>query len=360
MNFDAFFEAHIAPIYTKSRDEARYLKAKNYIWQFLWMFLLCVALTVGVHWYAGEPFFTLLTGVSFLFLSCVYYVQGYPYPAFEKPGFFTYFFILLFAAGGAGVLWMAPRSSEPRIVTIMGCVFICVSVVITLAQSPHRAALTRPYEELKSEVTDLFFRQLFPEWRLTEERLFSIENIEQMQFIPGPFHEAEYGIALQNHTTGASLQQIKLMKVTKDNKGRSSRSTVFEGFLMHLPQRFVQAAPVILREHRGFGIQDIFVEETTRIEMENPLFEEQCDVVSTNELEARRIITPVFMERILPLMSGDPRLCGIYFGTGFTSTAFRTRHTLLDAEFADREHARQGLERDYRILNQVFQSRMVQ
>lgn len=322
------------------------------------MFLLCCGIASLTYWYTADKHTTLWTGASLLLLACLYYVRYYPYPPFEKPGFFTWFFMVLFAAAGTGILWMAPRSSAPTATLVFGAVFWVALIAITLAQSPHRAALTRPYEDVRSEVIQAFFEVRYPDLQASfGQGLFSVPTIRDWALIRGNFHEIEYGLALEGRAGGCpfACQAVKLIEVSKDSKGKTSRSTVFEGVVARMQQGRVQQTPVLIRPHRPMEVRDIFLEETRRIEMEDPAFEAHCDVVSADEWEARRLLTPSFMLRLPAFMTGPVRIQGIHFGPAATFVAVHTQHALLEADFANPEHAKKRLEESQRTLDRLLE-----
>jgi hypothetical protein len=357
MTFEAFFSQYVDPVYAQSIDQQRYKAAKRYAWQFLWMFLLCVFTGLALHWFVADRTITVATFSIALLLSGILYVWDYPYPDFEKPGFFTYFFLFLFAGGGCGVLLMAEHATEPLITSVFGAVLLAVVVIIALAQSPHRAALTRPYEQLQAEVIDLFFRHLYPDFGVVSARPVDGEVLRSQKIIDDDFNEIQYGIAVQGrlHPFELLIQQVKLIKVTRDSKGRTSRSTVFTGLLLSINNHNALSAPVLLREHRGFQLQDVFWKESHRIEMEDPHFEKFFDVVCSNEFEARRLVTPAFMARLLPFAAEPSPLSGIFFDPHYTFMAVKTTQSFFEENYANPQAVKRELQQIHQVLDRQME-----
>jgi hypothetical protein len=357
MAFEDFFSQYVAPIYAQSIDPQRYIAAKKHAWQFLWMFLLCVLVGLSVHWFVEDWTITMATFSISLLVSCILYVWDYPYPDFEKPSLFVYFFMFLLAGFGSVILLMAEHTNEPLISSFFGGVMLVTMVIITLAQSPHRAALTRPYEQIKTEVIDLFLKHLYPDFGFVSAQPFDSERLRQKDIIDDDFNEIQYGIALQGTLSHFDLmmQQVKLIKITRDSKGRTSRSTVFEGFLMSTQQKNNLTVPVMLRQHRGFQLQDVFWKETHRIEMEDPHFEKFFDVVSSNEFEARRLITPAMMARLIPFADGETALSGIFFDAYHSFFAVKTRQSFFEGNYANQQAVKLELQQIQEVLDKQLE-----
>ncbi len=357
MSFEAFFSQHIEPIYAQSIDQQRYSAAKRYTWQFLWMFLLCISVSLALHWFVGEKAVTVVSFSISLLLCSILYVWDYPYPDFEKPSLFVYFFMFILAGSGCVLLLMAEHTTEPLISSIFGGILLFTMLITALTQSPHRAALIRPYEQIKSEVIDLFFKYLYPDFGIVSAQPIDHESLKIKNLINEDFTEIEYGIAIYGRLSHFDLlmQQVKLIKVSRDSKGRTSRSSVFTGLLHSIPNTNAISVPVLLREHRDFQLQDVFWKESHRIEMEDPDFEHFFDIVSPNEFEARRLVTPAFMARLLPFANGQTPLLGICFDPHQTLFAVKARQPFFEANFANQEAVKMELQQINQVLDRQLE-----
>ena len=259
----------------------------------------------------------------------------------------------LFCIGGSALLVYAVEVAIKPIIYVFGSVMILVSVLTAGAQNPYRAALLRPYAELRSEVIQLFLGRLFPDLYLVTPTYIAVDALAGLQIFGNNFDEIESGEALAGklNNNNIYLQKIKLIRVTKNNKGQSSRSTVFEGFWISLPNLHQNTTPVIARKHRSAQVIDIFVEDTHRIEMENPEFEQYFDAVASNEFEARRILTPVMMEQLSHFAQNAPALQGIYWGFGQIHLAVKTNITLFEEDFAHEAKVRKALSETQEVLD---------
>ena len=98
--------------------------------------------------------------------------------------------------------------------------------------------------------------------------------------------------------------RLKQRRTTTDSKGRTRTEfvTVFDGqcLVVHFPKSFHGVTKVF----RDAGIFNIFKGvggREDRVRLEDPKFEKAFEVVSTDQVEARFLLTPDFMERLLKL-----------------------------------------------------------
>jgi hypothetical protein len=118
---------------------------------------------------------------------------------------------------------------------------------------------------------------------------------------------------------GASfdLYEAHLERESKDDKGRSSYSTVFRGQIIRLafPRKFLGRTIV----RRDAGILNAFGggEGLKRVGLEDPKFEKVFEVYGTDQVEARYLVHPVLMERLLDLeqsFKGEKIRCAFEWG----------------------------------------------
>jgi hypothetical protein len=354
MTFDNFYATHVAPLYTAAIDPARLQKAREQPWQFVWMVLLALIIGVATLWGTTEMTTAWFVFAAILVLSEFFYVQSYPYPDFEKPSAWLYVGIVVLGSAGGLIVGIGVQTGQwPQMA--IGAIPLLLSVVFTVVQNPHRAALLRPYAALQNDITRLFFSQLYPGLYLTTVQGETARTFREMEIFGSGIDEVDSGISLGGKTgdTTFFLQKIKLIRVSKDSKGRTTRSTTFEGYWITLPQRNHLSAPVIVRPHRHFELVNLFIENTKRIELENPDFEQKFDVITTHEFEARRLLTPALMQQLYTF--SENTLCplhGIYFGVNDTHLALKSRETILETDFANPERVQKDLRQSAALLDQ--------
>ena len=97
------------------------------------------------------------------------------------------------------------------------------------------------------------------------------------------------------------LLEAKLIQETRDSEGRTSSKTVFRGFLVRFDfHKNFHGQTVITKDHTFIGnFFTGFGKRGDRVKLEDPDFEDEFEVHSTDQVEARYLLTPRFMERLL-------------------------------------------------------------
>ncbi len=95
--------------------------------------------------------------------------------------------------------------------------------------------------------------------------------------------------------------EAELIRETEDSKGRKSSTTVFRGFLVQFDfHKNFNGETVITKDHTFIGnFFTGFGKSGDRVKLEDPDFEDEFEVHSTDQVEARYLLTPTFMERLL-------------------------------------------------------------
>lgn len=98
-----------------------------------------------------------------------------------------------------------------------------------------------------------------------------------------------------------NLFEAKLVNVSRDSKGRTTRTTVFQGFLVEFDfHKNFQGETIITKDHTVIGnFFTGWTKKGNRVKLEDPEFEKIFEVHSSDQVEARYLLTPLFMERVL-------------------------------------------------------------
>lgn len=112
---------------------------------------------------------------------------------------------------------------------------------------------------------------------------------------------------LEDEVTGViegvdfNLFEAKLIKVSRGRKGRKRRRTVFKGLLGRFDfHKNFKGTTVISGDLTALGnFLTGWVKGGDRVKLEDPEFENKFEVHSTDQVEARYLLTPTFMERIM-------------------------------------------------------------
>lgn len=332
VRFDDFFKDQIEPLYVACIDPERLRRAKAQPWQFLWMFLAVSVTGLSVAWYWESKETGLMVFVGLLLMAELLYLFDYPYPEHESIGFFVPFFTVLTGLGGFLFLYLSEHAGA----IAAGCALLLASIAFTVLQDPNRAALTRPYESLKAEVIALFMKQFFPGFQWGRAHSMYASTLENLGIFCETFHEVETGEAIEGSLGNSHvlIESIKLIRVTRQSKGGTSRSTVFKGFLITVGPGLGQQPVVVVRPHRGLALKDAFVVEGHRIELEDPDFERQFDVLCPDEFVARRLMTPALMAKLSSWAEGPVALSGIWTGSP-TILSVESDAELFEGDYAN-------------------------
>lgn len=98
-----------------------------------------------------------------------------------------------------------------------------------------------------------------------------------------------------------NLVEAKLVNVSRDSKGRKSRSTVFQGFLVEFDfHKNFNGETIITKDHTAIGnFLTGWAKKGEKVKLEDPEFERKFEVHSNDQVEVRYLLTPLFMERVL-------------------------------------------------------------
>ncbi|PHZ86471.1 DUF3137 domain-containing protein [Paremcibacter congregatus] len=246
-------------------------------------------------------------------------------PALEKleadrPKAVKRFFMV---AGVAAVLFilgtgfiLATQATEPQMVIFVGigCIFIGY-----WGYRPLAALKTRTKMVVMHHLCDY----LGMTYRLKPLNV-SLTRLRELSLIPS-YDESK----LEDQITGAvdevgfDLFEAKLIKISHDSKGRRRKSTVFRGLLAEFDfHKNFAGTTIITRDYSAFGnFFGQWGKQGERVALEDPTFESLFEVYATDQVEARYLLTPTFMERLCRL-SGQ-------VGRGNLQLAFHRGHLLL-------------------------------
>ncbi|MCC3860286.1 DUF3137 domain-containing protein [Pseudemcibacter aquimaris] len=146
---------------------------------------------------------------------------------------------------------------------------LCVEIGLDYNVAPSGAAI-RPYDDLN----------IIPSYdeKTLEDQISG--NVEDIDF---------------------NLLEAKLVNVSRDSKGRTTRTTVFQGFLVEFDfHKNFTAETIITKDRTVIGnFLTNWTKNGDKVKLEDPNFEREFEVHSTDQVEARYLLTPMFMERVL-------------------------------------------------------------
>ncbi len=131
---------------------------------------------------------------------------------------------------------------------------------------------------------------------------FDTEPFDALFLLPSKYDRANFEDAITGEAHGAPFRSIEahLERETKDHRGNRHYKTVFRGQLMTLdfPTR-VFGRTVVLRDKGMFNRKTRG--DMKRVGLVDPTFEKLFEAYSTDQVEGRVILDPVFMQAMLDL-----------------------------------------------------------
>ena len=127
---------------------------------------------------------------------------------------------------------------------------------------------------------------------------------KELSLIPGyDEKKLEDGVVGEIDGVDFNLFEATLVTVHEDSEGSTTRTTVFKGLLgkFEFHKNFTSTT-LISKDLTSFGnFLTGWTSKGNRVKLEDPKFENEFEVYSTDQIEARYLLTPSFMERILKL-----------------------------------------------------------
>ncbi len=128
----------------------------------------------------------------------------------------------------------------------------------------------------------------------------SLSRLSELALIPS-YNVKKLEDQIKGDVRGVAfnLYEAKLIKRTRDSKGRNRNVTVFRGLLCDFDfHKNFTGTTIITRDHTRLGnFFAKFGKIGERIKLEDPEFEKKFEVYGTDQVESRYLLTPSFMER---------------------------------------------------------------
>ncbi len=182
-----------------------------------------------------------------------------------------------------------------------------------------------PVTKYKSNVKGIIFPKIFSffgDFTYDQKGLGSVRSLKSSGIIPSYDREStEDYVRGEYEGVSIELTEAHLEDKHRDSKGRTSYSTVFKGIFVRLSMHKNFKGKTIIKRDSG-GIGNWLTDKTNALEnvkLEDPVFEKQFEVYSSDQIEARYLLTTSFMERLLKLSStfGDDEIAGINIPKSF-------------------------------------------
>ena len=202
--------------------------------------------------------------------------------------------VLVFCAAAFFIL--ARQMAEPQVMIFVGvgCVWLGALGLKPLSGLQKRA---------KNRTMTALCRHLGLEYEMKPAHQ-PVSTFRGLRLVPGHNkRKIEDRIFGRVNGVDFNLFEAKLVQESRDSKGRKSSRTVFRGLLSHFDFHKQFSGTTIIRKDKS-AIGNFFdgaFASGERVKLEDPEFERLFEVYATDQVEARYLLTPTFMERIKQL-----------------------------------------------------------
>nr|WP_275659013.1 DUF3137 domain-containing protein [Shewanella sp. Isolate11] len=166
---------------------------------------------------------------------------------------------------------------------------------------------SRPVKDYKFNVKHIVFPHIFSyfgeDFSFSPRQGMSLAHLKLSKLLPD-YDDAHFDDFVQGSHKGVAItiNELKLTKEVRRDK-RTETQTQFQGVMVHLGSHKDFKGHTVVIKNRG-GLVNFFsgsFRGLSRVKLEDPRFEKQFDVFSTDQIEARYLLTVSFMERLQQL-----------------------------------------------------------
>ncbi len=201
----------------------------------------------------------------------------------------------------AAIVWM--WSGDLGAALVIG--FVAAAIAGVIAYQP----LANVGRKLKQEYCAAIANAMGASFRMGAFDPLALERIKELQLLPS-YQRSSLEDLFSGAHKGASyeLYEGHLEQRSTDSKGRTRYTTVFRGQLirMHFPREFLGVTIV----RRDAGVFNVFGggssngRKLERVRLVASEFEKAFEVWSTDQVEARYLLHPYMMQRLIDLEKG--------------------------------------------------------
>jgi len=169
--------------------------------------------------------------------------------------------------------------------------------------------ITKPIKAFKSDIKSRIFPKIFAyfgeDFHYSETSRYNdpMAKLEPSKIVPSYDRES-----CEDFIKGSYKDvRLELFEAHLEDERRSNNSnhytTVFRGLVVHLSMNKAFRGQTIIKRDIGKigGFFRSKVSQLSQVKLEDPKFEKLFDVFSNDQIEARYLLTPSFMERLIQL-----------------------------------------------------------
>ncbi|MCK8045147.1 DUF3137 domain-containing protein [Shewanella sp. 1CM18E] len=203
------------------------------------------------------------------------------------------------------------RLSEPLMVYLIGLVVLALPLLWWLYNP-----IKHYKNDVKQKIYPLIFKYFGQDFIFSADHKMSLSVLKASKLLPY-YEDANFSDYVQGTYNGVeiALNELHLTKQVRRDKSTDT-VTVFKGVMIELSShKDFRGHTVVVKTRGGLVnfLSDSF-KSLDRVKLEDPIFEKQFDVFSTNQIEARYLLTVSFMERLQALSAsfGNKIQCAFY------------------------------------------------
>ncbi len=193
----------------------------------------------------------------------------------------------------------------------------------------------------KIDLLSTLFQRLMPGSELVPELRLTESDYERSLLFQGSYNKFKGEDFLEGKFIGMPLRlsEIHVQKEERSGKRKKTR-TVFKGLMIicevdHQFKSHTIIEPDLSEQVLGEALGELFQKVTTSkrfelMRLENPIFEKNFKVFGDDQVEARRILTPVMQEKIVKFKSKIKENFGISIQPGYLCFALKTSKDYFD------------------------------
>ncbi len=197
-----------------------------------------------------------------------------------------------------------------------GPFFMVIALIVFILQRPYHS-----YKKtVKNDIMQIF-ADYFENFKYLSNNGFSIEELEDsLLFKKADIYSSDDSFEGSFENVSLKIAEELLQNVYYTKNGRHKK-TIFQGILIRLKMNKNFEGQTLVLKDAGFLNRFKKFSALERVTLEDPKFEKIFEVYSSNQIEARYLLTPLFMERI-------EKLKNLYQGRSI-ELSFLNNHVLI-------------------------------
>ncbi|GIU20302.1 MULTISPECIES: DUF3137 domain-containing protein [unclassified Shewanella] len=203
------------------------------------------------------------------------------------------------------------NTSDPLMVYLIGLVLLALPFVWWVFR-PIKHYKT----DVKQKIYPLIFKYFGHDFVFCKEHKMSLSALKASKLLPY-YESASFDDYVQGtyKNIEIAINELQLTKQVRRDKSTDT-VTVFKGVMIELSSHKDFRGHTVVVKTRG-GLVNFLSDSfkgLERVKLEDPIFEKQFDVFSTDQIEARYLLTVTFMERLQELSAsfGNKIQCAFY------------------------------------------------